>query len=363
MSHLLYLMGLSRISCLGPRRIASLIEKFSSTERAWKASREELSGVKGLGPKMVEEICRERNNIDLSLIWQETVDKDIRVIPWDDYKYPLPLKNIHSPPVLLYVKGQVDFNGLQGIGMVGTRKSTPYGKRITRTLAYSLATCGFTVISGMARGIDTIAHHAALEAGGRTLAVLGSGVDVVYPRENYSLAQEIIRKGALISEFPPGARPSAQNFPRRNRIISGLSEGLIVVEAAERSGALITADFALEQGKEVFAVPGNVDSPYSKGCHKLIKEGAVLVQDPLDVLLELGYNGTKTRRIGESRSFTLEEVDLLKVVTEQPIHIDEILKLCSLPPSRLNSLLTTLEVKGAIKQQTGKYFVKIIGEV
>ncbi|RQD73071.1 MAG: DNA-protecting protein DprA, partial [Candidatus Syntrophonatronum acetioxidans] len=248
-------------------------------------------------------------------------------------------------------------------GMVGTRKNTPYGKRATLAIARCLASYGFTIISGMARGIDTTAHYAALEVGGKTVAVLGCGVDVVYPGENYSLAQEIIKKGALISEFPPGTKPSPKNFPRRNRIISGLSLGLVVIEAAERSGALITADFALEQGREVFAVPGNIDSPYSKGCHKLIKEGAVLVEDPLDVLLELGYNGAEVNGTNIPVNLTVEEKNLLEVVTEQPIHIDELLKLSSLTPSRLNSLLTGLEVKGAVKQQLGKYFVKVNRDV
>jgi len=363
LSHLIYLMGLSRISCLGPRRIKNLIDQFSCPERAWSASREDLSAVKGLGPKLADLIDRERKKIELPLLWQEIKDKNIRVVAWNEHGYPEALKNIFSPPVILYVRGQMDLREIQGIGMVGTRKNTPYGKRTTLSLARSLASFGFTIISGMARGIDTSAHYAALEVGGKTIAVLGCGVDVIYPNENYSLAQEIIKKGALISEFPPGTKPSPKNFPRRNRIISGLSSGVVVIEAADKSGALITADFALEQGREVFAVPGNIDSPYSKGCHKLIKEGAVLVEDPLDIILELGYNGAEINGLEIPVNLTQEEEDLLKVVTEQPIHIDEILKLSRLTPPRLNSLLTGLEVKGAVKQQLGKYFVKIYKNV
>ncbi|PKM78880.1 MAG: DNA-protecting protein DprA, partial [Firmicutes bacterium HGW-Firmicutes-13] len=237
---------------------------------------------------------------------------------------------------------------------------TSYGKRTALNISRYLARSGFTVISGLARGIDTFAHSGALEAGGRTVAVLGSGLDIIYPRDNEGLAEEIIKNGALVSEFPLGTLPLPGNFPRRNRIISGLSTGVVVVEAAERSGALITADCALEQGKEVFVVPGNIDSPYSKGCNKLIKEGAVLVEEPAHILQELGYDFSND--LGKGKTFTdltVEEKELMKIITNQPLHIDDILASSSLSPQKLNTLLTIMELKGAVKQLVGKYFIKV----
>ncbi len=355
-----YWVSLTRVSCLGPVRIMNLIKKFGSARSAWEASREELSRVKGITEKLSFQIDRERNNIDLEDAWQEIQRRGIKVITYEDKEYPKILKNIYAPPALLYVRGKLGSPDQIGIGVVGTRKFTSYGKRTALNISRYLARSGFTVISGLARGIDTFAHSGALEAGGRTVAVLGSGLDIIYPRDNEGLAEEIIKNGALVSEFPLGTLPLPGNFPRRNRIISGLSTGVVVVEAAERSGALITADCALEQGKEVFVVPGNIDSPYSKGCNKLIKEGAVLVEEPAHILQELGYDFSND--LGKGKTFTdltVEEKELMKIITNQPLHIDDILASSSLSPQKLNTLLTIMELKGAVKQLVGKYFIKV----
>lgn len=360
MSNRKYWVGLSRVSCLGPVRIINLIKQFGSAKNAWEASREELSRVKGISDRLSSQIEQERYNIDLEDAWKEIQDRGIKVIVFEDKEYPEPLKNIYASPALLYIRGELGPPDQAGIGVVGTRKFTSYGKRTALKTSRYLAYHGFTIISGLARGIDTFAHRGALDAEGRTVAVLGSGVDVIYPRENKDLAEEIIKNGAVISEFPLGTLPLPGNFPRRNRIISGLSAGVVVVEAAERSGALITADFALEQGKEVFVVPGNIDSPYSKGCNKLIKQGAVLIEEPADILQELGYEcGSQFEEEIIPLNLTGEEKELMKIITGQPLHIDEILVKSCLPPHKLNSLLSVMELKGAVKQLAGKYFIKM----
>ncbi len=355
-----YWVGLNSISCLGPKRILSLVDHFGSAQKAWYADREQFLEVEGISQKIASQIVKERKGIDLSQKIKELQGKAIEIITYEDDDYPQALKYIHAPPAILYVKGEFDFQDQKVVGIVGTRKFTSYGKRATIKIAGTLAGFGFTIVSGMARGIDTFAHRATLDSGGKTVAVLGSGLDVIYPRQNINLAREIIREGALISEFPPGTPPAAGNFPRRNRIISGLSYGLVVVEAAERSGALITADYALEQGKDVFAVPGNIDSPYSRGCNKLIKEGAVMVESPLDIVQEMGYDFTDVPELKDNpANYTPEETGLLSFLSPQPMHIDDILNVSKISSQELNSLLTSLELKGAVKQLIGKYFQKI----
>lgn len=359
MTYKKYWVGLSSISCLGPKRILNIINHFGTAQKAWHASREQFVEVEGISQKIASQIEKERKNIDLSIKLKQLQDNDIKVITYEDENYPQVLKYIHYPPALLYVKGEFNFQDQKVVGIVGTRKYTSYGKRVATKIAGSLTRFGFTIVSGLARGIDTFAHRSTLDSGGRTVAVLGCGIDVIYPRQNINLAREIVKEGALISEFPPGTPPAAGNFPRRNRIISGLAYGLVVVEAAEKSGALITADYALEQGKDVFAVPGNIDSPYSRGCNKLIKEGAVMVGNPLDIVQEMGYDFTDESGLQYNfADYTDEEKRLLAVLDPQPMHIDEILKRNKLSSQKLNSLLTSLELKGAVRQLIGKYFQK-----
>ncbi len=353
-----YWAALTRISCLGPIRIMNLIKHMGNAEKVWNSSREELERVQGITPKLSQVILEEKSAIQVDKNWREIMDKGIKVITFHEEDYPESLRYIHAPPALLYIRGESFSPQEKRIGVVGTRKCTPYGKKIVQEISTALAEQGFTVVSGMALGIDTLAHWSTLKAGGRTTAVLGCGLDVMYPRQNQGLAQEIAKKGTLLSEFPPGTFPLPRNFPMRNRIISGLSSGIVVVEAAEKSGALITADCALEQGREVFAVPGNIDSPYSRGCNRLIKEGAVLLQDPMDILMELGYDVIYESAPQESPHLTSQEKDLYKLIQAQPVHVDSLRDLSGLSAGELNSLLTIMELKGIIKQLPGKYFVK-----
>ncbi|UNC91817.1 DNA-processing protein DprA [Candidatus Contubernalis alkaliaceticus] len=332
---------------------------MASAKEVWHSSREELERVKGITSKICNRIIEERKNVDVYGGWQEIKAKGIQVITYEDEDYPESLKHIHAPPALLYVKGAALFEKHPRIAVVGTRKCTPYGKKIAVEVSQTLAEQGFTVVSGMARGIDTLAHLSCLKAGGRTIAVLGSGLDVIYPRENESLSKKIVENGALVSEFPLGTKPLPRNFPMRNRIISGLSLGVVVVESAHKSGALITADCALEQGREVFAVPGNIDSPYSRGCNRLIKQGAVLLDSPIDILQELGYDVIYESEEQENVCLTLQEEELLRFLTSQPIHVDSLREQCGLSSRQLNALLTLLELKKIIKQFPGKYFVRI----
>ena len=331
---------------------------MKSAQRVWYSSPEELEKVKGITPNLSRVILEEREKINVDSSWQEILDKGIQVITFQDKEYPENLRHIHSPPALLYVKGKASFKEEKRIGIVGTRKCTPYGKKIVQEISRTLAEHGFTVVSGLALGIDTLAHWSCLKSGGSTIAILGCGLDVMYPRENQGLAKKIMEKGALVSEFPPGTSPLPRNFPMRNRIISGLSLGVVVVEAAEKSGALITADCALEQGREVFAVPGNIDSPYSRGCNRLIKEGAVLLQNPVDILQELGYDVIYESAPQGSLHLTLQEKKLCSFITPQPVHVDSLKAQSGLSTRELNALLTLLELKGIINQLPGKYFIK-----
>ncbi|MDO9574004.1 MAG: DNA-processing protein DprA [Candidatus Contubernalis sp.] len=359
MSDKKYWAALAKISCLGSIRLLNLIKSMSSAKEVWHSSSEDLERVQGITPKISQTIVEERPKMDVDGSWQEIKAKGIQVITYEDEAYPESLKHIHAPPALLYVKGTALFEKGKRVAVVGTRKCTSYGKKMAMEISRTLAEQGFTVVSGMARGIDTLAHISCLKAGGSTIAVLGSGLDVIYPRENEGLSKRIIEKGALISEFPPGTKPLPRNFPMRNRIISGLSLGIVVVESAEKSGALITADCALEQGREVFAVPGNVDSPYSRGCNRLIKEGAVLLESPIDILQELGYDVIYESLAQEIVSLTSQEEKLLNFLTPQPTQVDSLRAQCGLSSRQLNTLLTLLELKKLIKQLPGKYFVRI----
>ena len=277
---------------------------------------------------------------------------DAEKITINDQGYPAALKEIHNPPKELYVKGKITGQDKVAIAVVGTRKYSQYGKQVCLDITAKLAKLGITIVSGLARGIDTFAHQAALEAGGRTIAVLGSGMDreSFFPSANYALAEKITENGAVISEYPNGTRATNFTFPQRNRIVSGLSLGVIVVEAPESSGALITANLALEQNKEVFAIPGNIYEKNSEGANKLIKEGAKLVTCVEDVLDELNLSHLlqKSSKI-KIKPENKEEETILSILSLQPMHIDEIIKISKLPTSAVNSTLTILEIKGAIR--------------
>jgi DNA processing protein len=278
-------------------------------------------------------------------------------VTWQDDDYPSLLKEIYAPPPVLYVKGALSPDDEWAVGLVGTRRATSYGKQVARMLAADLARGSVTVVSGLARGIDGIAHQAALDAGGRTIAVTACGLDQVYPPEHRKLAQAIVERGALVSDYPLGTRPEARNFPPRNRIISGLSLGVVVVEAGRRSGALITSEFALEQGREVFAVPGNIVSRSSVGCNRLIRDGARMVLGVQDILEEL--NLTMIEHQAVARTFLPAdptEAQLLSLVSDDPTHVDDICRQSKLPIHEVSSTLAMMELKGMVRQVGGMQY-------
>jgi DNA processing protein len=280
------------------------------------------------------------------------------VVTFRDADYPSMLRQTEDGPVLLYVKGSIQEEDKFAIAIVGSRKLSPYGKLVTERLSSELSRSGFTIVSGMARGIDTVAHTNSITSGGRTIAVLGSGIDRAYPPENRGLMERIAASGYVASEFPCGTEPNKENFPRRNRLISGLSMGVVVVEAAAGSGALITAGSALEQNREVFAVPGNITSPNSAGTNELIKKGAKLIQKSDDIIEELtpmlrGYIKTKNKLKAD---VTEEEKKLCDILTGEPVHIDTLSRELSLSPAAALATLLGLEIKGIVRQSDGKRF-------
>jgi len=284
-----------------------------------------------------------------------------RVYCYINPDYPVLLKKIPDPPPVLYARGKFEYGDDVAVAIIGTRNPTPLGTHHARELASDLSRQGLTIVSGMARGIDSEGHRGALEAGGRTIAVLGSGIDVPYPPENEALLEEIVVHGVAVSEFPLGTKPYARNFPARNRVISGLSLGVIVVEATQDSGSLITAEFSLEQGREVFAVPGNIASESSKGPHKLIKQGAKLIENYVDVLAELAipYLPTPASSGPEEEVFSEIEKRVIEVMSREPLHIDQILRRAALTSALVSSALIQLELKGTIKRFPGQIYIRV----
>lgn len=358
-----YWLAWNKISDIGPKRFHKLIKYFGSAENAWHTKSGEILKVLSLSNKISSRISEERNNINPEQELDLLDKHKVKVLTIEDDFYPQNLKEIHDPPPVLYFKGNIIEKDKNSISIVGSRKATYYGKMVAENLSKDLALVGLTIISGMARGIDTAAHRGALSVNGRTIAVLGCGIDLIYPPENRRLAKEIEESGAIITEFPFSTLPERQNFPRRNRIISGLSLGTVVVEAEEKSGALITTDFALEQGREVFAVPGNITSSMSNGTHNLIKQGAKLINTYQDILEEIPGVVTQkpnTKEISPEQ-FSLSEVDqiIYKIISNEPIHIDEIIKISKLSASKVSEVLLNLELKDLIKEIEGKKFIKL----
>ena len=285
---------------------------------------------------------------------------DIQILRSSDNIYPELLKKIYDPPKELYIRGDANILNSRCIAMVGTRKATHYGKETAKRLAYELSKNGFTVVSGLASGIDTEAHKGALEAGGKTIAVFGCGIDLVIPSENKKLAEKIENSGALISEYGPGVQPARWTFPRRNRIISGLSIGTVMIEGHWESGAMITAKLALEEGREVFAVPGNIEIDQTKGPHWLIKQGAKLVENVDDILEEFNMKrllDAENTRKADHLQLSLDELKVVSLLTSEPKHIDDISAISKLSVQEALGLLSILEIKGAVKQLPGKYFI------
>lgn len=352
-----YYVGFNKVRGIGSVRLNQLIKHFGSIENAWNAPLHELKQA-GIGAKIAGTLVEMRRTINLDDELKKVHDIGIQLLTWDDADYPRHLKDIDQPPPLLYFKGTLDKKDEWAVAIVGTRQKTSYGKQITEELSAFLAQNGISVVSGLARGIDSIAHESALNAGGRTLAVMGCGVDQVYPPEYRQLAERIIQNGALISEYAVGTPPDGINFPPRNRIISGLSLATIVVEAGNTSGALITAAFAINQGREVFAVPGNIYSPKSKGTNRLIRDGAHPLLDFNEILEILDITHVSEYHYAQAQ---LPEDDVEKLLFDalgkEPMHIDEIQALTNMPVEKISAALVMMELKGLVRQiNTMTYF-------
>lgn len=357
MRELPYWLALSRISVLGARRIPRLVDVIGSAEKVFTADVDALIAA-GLPAHAAAAMVAERKAVDPHRELQRLISLGFDAVLVNEEHYPKILKEISDPPAVLFYRGDFTVLDHTSVSLVGSRKATAYGKAVADRLSADLAAFGITVVSGMARGIDTAAHLGVLRAGGRTAAVLGCGLDICYPPENRKLRDEIERQGVILSEFPLGTQPKPPHFPMRNRIISGLSLAVIIVEAAERSGALITADCALEQGREVFAVPGSINSPASRGCHRLIKEGAALVESAADVLAVLGlspFEGIKDAQ----QNFTQNQQKVLKFMEYEPIHFDELIACCDLTVEDLAVCLVELELMCAVKKVPGNHYIRV----
>jgi DNA processing protein len=358
-----YWLGLSLTPGVGSILIKRLLDRFKTPEAVFHAPMKELLKIEGLGEKVAGEIRKGP--------LEKAVEKELNllkglggtILTFKEDAYPKRLRDIYDPPALLYVRGELKKEDELAVAIVGSRKTSLYGRWITEKVSQELARYGVTIVSGMARGIDSVAHKGAISGGGRTIAVLGCGVDVVYPSENRNLFHQIINQGAILSEFPMGSPPEGGHFPRRNRIISGLSIGVAVVQASAESGSLITAGYALEQGREVFAVPGNVGAEGSRGTNRLIKEGAKLVETSEDILEDILPQWTRERETIQKveppkRDLNEEEMALYQLLGETPVHIDVIIRESRFDPGRVSSLLLDLELKGLISQWPGKCFSK-----
>jgi DNA processing protein len=354
-----YWIGLKAVPGIGNITFRRLLERFDSPQSALSASTAELSAVRGMTHQVIDTI-RDGG-------WQRFAEEEcrklrvstVRLLLFTSADYPKSLFQIPDPPPFLYLRGEIR-SSEPAVAIVGSRRCTRYGELATAQLAEGLARHGVAVVSGMARGIDTAAHKGALDAGGRTIGVLGCGVDKVYPPENRKLFEKAAEQGALVSEFPLGTLPLAENFPRRNRIISGLSQGVLVVEATANSGSLITAQFALEHGRDVFAVPGNINFASSKGTNTLIKQGAKLVDCAEDILEELsGYQPAAENPVATkpaSFALTPKEACIYELLARSPLHIDDIICQTELTAAEVSSMLLNLELKGALLPLPGKHY-------
>ncbi len=353
-----YWVGFNLIPQIGPVKARRLLDHFGDLAAAWRASALELAAA-GLDRRALENVLAARPQIDLDAEMDKIARAGVRVLVWDDPAFPRLLIDIPNPPFALYVKGEIIAEDEWSVAVVGTRRASAYGREVTRQIVTDLVRNRITIVSGLARGIDAEAHRAALDAQGRTLAVLGCGVDVVYPPEHAKLAQQIAEHGALVSEYPLGTLPEAGNFPPRNRIISGLSLGSLIVEGDESTGARITIEDALEQGRETFAVPGNLYRREARGPNKMIQRGeAKLVTCAMDILEEL--NLTMVEEHQQVRAAIPEneiESTLLKHLSADPVHIDELGRETGLPIASVSSTLALMELKGMVKQIGGMNYV------
>lgn len=358
MNEKVFWIAFNQVPGIGPARLAALIDVCGSVEAAWKAPIQRLKE-SGLDRRSLESLLATRRSLDLDAAWQRVVQSGARVYTWNDDDYPENLRQVPLSPPVIFVQGELVEEDRLAVALVGTRQASAYGREVARGLASELAHNGVTVVSGLALGIDATAHEAAIEAGGRTLAVLGSGVDQIYPAKNRKMALALIQQGALISEYSLGTRPEASNFPPRNRIISGLSLAIVVIEAGQRSGALITAKFAAEQGRDVFAVPGSILQPSSAGCNALIQDGALPLLSINDLLEQLHLERAAVQH--EARQTIAADPTerlLLKHLSSEPVHLDEIVRLASMPAAQVSGLLAMMELKGLVRQSGSMRYVK-----
>ena len=355
-------IALNMVPHLGPVRLRRLLEIFGSPERLLSARRAELQGIDGLSQALVDSLSSWESVVDLTKELARIHDFGATVLTMEDAEYPALLREIHNPPTVLYVWGKLESRDHHAVGVVGSRRTSHYGLECAKKISYQIAYAGLTVVSGLARGIDTAAHQGALAAKGRTVAVLGTGLHHLYPSENQALAEKIISSGAVITEFPMETTPDRQTFPMRNRIISGWGFGLLVVEAGLNSGALISASQAGEQGRNLYAIPGPIDRPTSQGTNRLIQQGAKLVMSVDDILEDVQALFPKAPTLQPSKPPGIEG-DLLKVyeaITSQETAIDEIIQRSGIGASSATVALLQLEMRHLVKQLPGKYFVKLL---
>ena len=359
-------VALNLIDGVGPVRVRQLLSVFGEPEAILRATSAQLQKVQGIGADTAEAIAHWERDIDLPGELKRVADFGCHILIQSDPEYPELLKQIYDPPIVLYVKGQVLPKDKNSVAMVGSRMTTPYGMEVSRRLGYQLAYLGVTVVSGGARGIDSAAHQGALSAKGRTIAVLGTGINLVFPPENAELYERIAADGALITQFPFNRPGDKQSFPIRNRIVAGMTLGTVVVEANLTSGSLITARFAADYGRQVFAVPGRIDSPRSKGCHELIKQGAKLCEGAEDILSEFEYLFPVTNRppapneTGVLPALELQpnEQKVFDLLGKEEVSIDDVIRGSGLPSSAVSVALLSLEMKRLIRQLPGKMFLK-----
>ena len=360
------LVALNLIEHVGPVRVRQLLACFGEAPAILKASRQQLLRVHGIGEETAQAIANWEKTVDLDGELKRITDFGCRILTQADEDYPELLRQIYDPPIVLYVSGQLTSKDKNAVAMVGSRQTTHYGLEAARKLAYQLAYVGVTVVSGAARGIDTASHQGALSAKGRTVAVLGTGINIIFPPENRELFDRIAANGAVITQFPFNRQADKQSFPIRNRIVAGMTLGTVVVEANLTSGALITSHFATEYGRQVFAVPGRIDSPRSKGCHELIKQGAKLCEGAEDILSEFEYlfpasnrpPGANETGVLPALSLSENEQKVYDALSNEEATIDEVIRHSGLPSSTVSVALLGLEMKRLVKQLRGKLFVR-----
>lgn len=359
-------VALNMIEHVGPVRVRQLLQHFGDPVSILGASKHQLLAVRGIGEDTAEAISTWEKTVQLADELKRVEDFGCHVVTQDDSEYPELLRQIYDPPIVLYVKGTLDAQDKNGVAIVGSRQTTHYGIEVARKFGYQLAYIGVTVVSGGARGIDTAAHQGALSAKGRTICVLGTGINIVFPPENAELFERIAGSGAVMSQYPFNRKADKQSFAIRNRIVAGMTLGTVVVEANLTSGALITSNFATEYGRQVFAVPGRIDSPRSKGCHELIKKGAKLCEGAEDILSEFEYLFPTTNRppsiaeTGLLPALTLSENEqkVYDALDKDPMPMDDVIRKCGLPSSTVSVALLSLEMKRAVRQIPGKLFLR-----